>query len=152
MNQVEQILSDAAASNTVADLRSLDSGGRLREQIPTVAAGPMAPFLATVLRDALEADPHSVTIEYFEAFASALSEQDSYLALRESTDQIFAVSPPPVTVIRAMHNALISAEVGNQCPSMRILRLEVALRAAIAGAVPRYSVLAQLTAPAERCG
>lgn len=147
MNQVEHILSDAAASNTVADLRSLDSDGRLREQIPTVAAGPMAPLLATVLRDALEADPHSVTIEYFEAFASALSEQDSYLALRESTDQIFAVSPPPVTVIRAMHNALISSDAGNQRPSMRILRLEVALRAAIARAVPRYSVLAQLTAP-----
>jgi hypothetical protein len=147
MNQVEQILSDAAATNTVADLRSLDRGGRLREQIKAVAAGPMAPLLATALRHALEADPHRATIEYLEAFASALSEQDSYLALRESTDQIFAVSPPAATVIRAVHNALISPHADNQTPSMRILRLEVALRAAITGAVPRYSVLAELTMP-----
>lgn len=150
MNHVEQILSDAAASNTVPDLRSLDSGERLREHIPAVAAGPMAPLLAAVLRDAFEAEPQSVTIEYLEAFANALSEQNSYLALRESTDQIFAISPPPVTVMRAMHNALISSDVKSLAPSIKVLRLEVALRAAIAGAVPRYSVLAQLTAPPPR--
>ena len=66
MNQVEQVLSDAAASDTVPDLQSLDRGGRLREQIQTVAAGPMAPLLATALREAFEADPGSASIEYLE--------------------------------------------------------------------------------------
>lgn len=150
MNQVEQVLSDAAASDTVPDLQSLDRGGRLREQIESVAAGPMAPLLATALREAFEADPGSASIEYLEMFASALREQDSYLALRESTDQILAVSPPPSTVLRAMHDALISSDAANQEPHIRTLRLEVALRAAIAGAVPRYGVLAQLTAPTSR--
>ena len=49
-----------------------------------------------------------------------------------------------------MHDALISSDAANQEPHIRTLRLEVALRAAIAGAVPRYGVLAQLTAPTSR--
>lgn len=150
MNQVEQILSDAAASNVVPDLRSLDEGGWLRKLMPAVAAGPMAPLLAAALRNAYEADPHGDAVAHLEAFARGLSEQDSYLALRESTDQILSVSQPPVEVVRAMHNAMVSSDTEDQAPAIRILRLEVALRSVISGSVPRYSVLAHLTARAPR--
>jgi hypothetical protein len=146
VNEVEQILADAAAEEAVPALRRLQVVEGLADQIAAAAAGPMAPLLADALCDAYEADPDGDALHHVEAFASALSRQPSYLALRESTDRIFAALPPPVTAVRALHDALVP-DVPPQEPHVRILRLEVALRAAISGAVSRYGVLAQMTAP-----
>lgn len=144
MNSMEQALANAIADGRTLRLSDLPSGGDLLVTVAETAAGPMAAALAATFRHSMDADAADIEAP-LTAFVRGLDQQPSYLALREATDELLSIPRMPTPVARTLHNVLIpSTLMADRSPQLAALRLEVALRVAISGVVPRFAVLAQL--------
>jgi hypothetical protein len=146
MNTLEQALADTEAAGRTLTVSELIARDDVPAAVTETAAGPMAPALATSFRQAMDSGVTGFDA-LLRAFIDGLSQQQSYLALREATDELLAATGLPRAMARALHDALVPlGRLPEQSPQLAALRLEVALRVTITGAAPRFAVLAQLTA------
>jgi hypothetical protein len=145
MTGLAEQLAAAATDGPTATLAQLGAEAVI-EEAADIAAGPLAPVLAHALAEAActgTARWQTATAN----FIDGLTNQQSLLALVSSVDELLT---SPVTVEAQgtrLHDALLgdlSAVIWSN-PLLAAGRLEGAVRLAVAGAVPPFTVLVQLT-------
>jgi len=141
--RLHQLLSDAQARGVEAAVSLSDLGSltEVAEHARDLASHRLAPYAARAFASAeVEADQALL------AFARALPEQQSLLALHDTCDVLLGDARVVQVVGGPLHDALLPSledRVGR--PLLAATRLAAALRLALLGARPPWKVLAALT-------
>lgn len=153
---VEERLLAAAAAGLQPVLAELGTADEVAQQLPSLAASPLAPLAAAALAFTLEAEPVGRWVSTAHQFVARMSEQNGVLALAEAIDALLDAPAAAVLIGPNLHDAMLGGidDILSSRPHLAAVRLEGALRVALSGARTPYLVLDRLThvldgAPAE---
>jgi hypothetical protein len=143
MTQLADRLNDLATTGTRA-ITFQDIGlpaDAVREQVPEVAAGPLAPLLAEAIVHAYDA-ADAAWKQAAAAFPVGIAQQSSVLALTSSLETLLGSAATTKALAKPLNGTLLDglAEQVEQLPLPAAARLEGAVRLAASDAVKPYQV------------
>jgi hypothetical protein len=142
---VQTALVEASQTGQTPILDDLGVVEEVSREVVGLAESPLAPLAAAALAAAIKRAPNAWE-STVAAFAEQLNDQVSILALADTLDELLETPEAARTSARQLHDALLAnhQETVRQHPHLAAVRLEGALRVALARAVPPYLVLDRL--------
>ncbi|MFJ9643013.1 hypothetical protein [Streptomyces sp. NPDC101206] len=143
MTQLADRLSDLATTGGQA-ITFQDIGlpvDDVRDQVPEVAAGPLAPLLAEAIVHAYDA-ADAAWNQAASAFPKGFAQQSSVLALTSSLETLLGSTATTKALAKPLNGALLDGltEQVEDVPLLAAARLECAVRLAVSDAVKPYRV------------
>ncbi len=137
----------AESAGQVAVLSELGPVAEVTAEAVRLADAPLAPLAAAALARAAK-EATETWGPALQAFAAHLGEQRSVLALADAVDVLLETPASAATVAATLYTALLTDNdrLAREQPALAAVRLEGALRIALAGGAPPFLVLHYLAA------